>query len=289
MSGPLTWFVFAAGSAFFAASSDALCKHALARHGTFVVSWVRFAYAAPFLLVFFFAIDPVKPDRTFWTLLLLLIPMEISAVLLYMGALRISPLSVTVPFLSLTPVFTLLNSYLILGELPDRSGSAGVFLIAIGAYLLNVHLSHHGILEPLKAIGRDRGSLMMIGVAFIYSITSNLGKLAIAHSSPGVMAILYLPLLSISFLPIAVRGGLRLGALRAGGWLFFFIGASQALMAIAHFQALSMTQVSYMISVKRTSLILSVIYGSLFFSERFIRQRLLGTSMMVLGVGLILL
>jgi uncharacterized membrane protein len=73
-----------------------------------------------------------------------------------------------------------------------------------------------------------------------------------------------------------------------GGWLFVLIGVSQALMALAHFHAISMTQVSYFISVKRTSLILSVLYGALFFGERHIGQRLFGSSLMVLGVGLIL-
>jgi len=289
LPGGPPWFLFALGSAVFAATSDALCKKALSRHGTFVVAWVRFACASPFLLLFFFTMNPVGPDRTFWLILLMLLPLEITAVLLYMGALRRSPLSLTVPFLSLTPVFTLFFSYVILGELPDRSGGAGVLLIVLGAYLLNVHLSRQGILDPIRAIGKEQGSLMMIGVAFLYSITSNLGKLAVVHSSPGFMATLYLPILSVALLPVARRGGLSLAGLRAGGWLFLCIGASQALMSIAHFQALSMTQVSYMISLKRTSLILSVLYGAIFFSERHLRQRLLGSALMVLGVALILL
>jgi uncharacterized membrane protein len=44
-----------------------------------------------------------------------------------------------------------------------------------------------------------------------------------------------------------------------------------------------------MIAVKRTSLIFSVIYGKLIFKEKKIVQRLAGTGLMLLGVGLIVL
>ena len=209
--------------------------------------------------------------------------------ILYTRALQISPLSLTVPLLSLTPVFTILTSFLILGESPDRSGVCGILLIVVGAYFLNVDLSKKGILQPIKAVWIERGSLLMICVAFIYSITSNLGKLAIHHSSPAFMVAFYLPLISLALLPLAVRSGMRLTQLRAGGSLFFLIGASQALMALCHFVAVSMILVSYMISVKRLSLLLSVVLGKVFFHEEHLKERLLGSFLMVTGVVLILL
>ena len=50
-----------------------------------------------------------------------------------------------------------------------------------------------------------------------------------------------------------------------------------------------MVEVAYMISVKRTSLIFSVLYGWLVFKEEHIRERLLGCMVMVIGVALITL
>ncbi len=60
-------------------------------------------------------------------------------------------------------------------------------------------------------------------------------------------------------------------------------------MIITHFVAISMTDVAYMISVKRTSLLFSVLYGHFLFGEEDITQRLLGSSIMVMGVILITL
>jgi len=252
-------------------------------------AWVRLAYAAPFLLPILLVSEIPRLDSTFWIVIVLLIPMEVAALALYMKALQISPLSLTVPFLSFTPMFAILTSFLMLGELPDGSGVAGIVLIVIGAYMLNMNLSSRGIMEPLKAVWVERGSLMMVCVAFIYSITSNLGKIAIQHSSPAFMGIFYLPFISLALLPVALHSGMKPAELRAGGALFLLIGASQALMALCHFKAVSMILVSYMIAVKRLSLLLSVIMGCVFFQEKHLKERLFGSLLMVAGVALILI
>jgi drug/metabolite transporter (DMT)-like permease len=285
----MTGFVYAFGSAVFAATSDALSKKALNGHSVLVTAWVRLAYSAPFLLPLLWFIEIPRLDRSFGTIILILIPLEIGAILLYMKALQISPLSLTVPFLSLTPVFTLLTSLLMLGEMPDLSGGFGVLLIAMGAFLMNAHLTKNGLMEPLKAILRERGSLLMVAVAFIYSITSNLGKLAIQHSSPVFMGVFYLPCVSMALLPMAVMGGMRVAHLRSGGALFWLIGASQAFMTLCHFKAVSMILVSYMISVKRLSLLLSVVFGGVLFQEEHLKERLFGSLTMLTGVIFILL
>ena len=51
--------------------------------------------------------------------------------------------------------------------------------------------------------------------------------------------------------------------------------------------AISMTNVAYMISLKRTSLLFGVLYGALWFKEEKIAERLMGAIIMILGVFLI--
>jgi drug/metabolite transporter (DMT)-like permease len=285
----MSGFTYAFGSAFFAAATDALSKQALGRHSPFVIAWVTLAYSAPFLLPFLCFIPIPHLDWTFWATMALLLPLEACALILYMKALQISPLSLTIPFLSFTPAFTVLTSFVLLGEKPEASGIAGICLLVLGAYLLNVQTSGKGILQPLRAILLERGSLLMMLVAFIYSITSALGKVAIHHSSPLFMGVFYLPLISLALLPFAVRRGMRFSTLRSGGPLFLLIGVSQALMALCHFKAMSVILVSYMISVKRSSVLLSVIYGGVLFREAHLKERLAASLLMVLGVALIVL
>jgi uncharacterized membrane protein len=65
---------------------------------------------------------------------------------------------------------------------------------------------------------------------------------------------------------------------------FLLIGFFYALMTIAHYQAIARVEVVYMISIKRMSLLFSVLYGGLIFHEENIGERLVGSLVMILGV-----
>jgi drug/metabolite transporter (DMT)-like permease len=298
------WLIYSLLSAFFIAVADALSKKALNTENTVLIAWVRYAYAVPFLLITIPFIDLPEFDKTFFILCIILIPLEITAVLLYMQAIKISPLSLTLPFLSLTPVFLILTSYFILGELPDTSGLIGILLVAFGAYLLNIHTARYSILGPLRAIRKEKGSLLMIAVAFIFSITSNLGKIAVQHSNPLFFSVFYTTILSLSLFPIMflkscsdplssphyrlLKSHRREGLIRLlRKKIFYLIGACYAIMVIFHFTAITLTNVPYMISVKRTSLLFGIALGALFFGETHIKGRLTGAIIMIIGVVLI--
>lgn len=281
----MLWLYLSLVSAVTFAVVDALSKFALNDSGEEVVALASWGFATPFLLLILPFIDIPPLDSTFWLMTLLAIPLEVIAVRLYIRAIKLSPLSLTIPFLALTPVFLIGTSFVILGELPDKSGMAGIFLLAIGAYLLNVNRTTEGFLSPFKAIAREPGSILMIVVAFIYSITSNLGKVAILHSSPIFFAIIYTTVFSGVLLLMAVLNKRNsISAIKTRPALFIVMGLTFAIQVVTHFSALKLVEVSYMISVKRTSLIFSVICGRLFFKEENFRERLLGSMVMAIGV-----
>jgi drug/metabolite transporter (DMT)-like permease len=53
-----------------------------------------------------------------------------------MECLKVSPLSLTVPYLAFTPVLLIFTSYFLLGETLAGQGIAGVMLITLGGYFL---------------------------------------------------------------------------------------------------------------------------------------------------------
>lgn len=251
---------------------------------------MRVAFAAPFVLLILPFIEIPALDRYFFLAILILLPLEITALILYMKAIKASPLSLTLPFLALSPVFMIFTSNLILGEKLDSYGIIGISLTTIGAYLLHVKTTRKGILEPFKAIRRERGSVYMIIVAFIYSITSNLGKMAVLHSSSLFFASTYLPILTLIVLPILLwkrRGKVKQAVPHIT--LFILIGLSMALATVTHFLAVNIVEVPYAISVKRTSLLFGILYGAFWFKETNIRERLIGSTIMVIGVVVITL
>ncbi len=286
----MIWIIYALLTAFMLATSDALTKRALASRDEYFVAWARLAFAFPVLLISLLFTEIPVLDKTFWTATLTALPLEIIAIVLYTKALKTSPLSLTVPFLALTPLFLIFFSYMILGEKVSAGGSIGIILIVIGSYLLNFQKTRYAVTEPLRAIFKEPGSRLMIIVAIIYSLTSSLGKMAIEHSSPIFFGSLYFMLMTVLFTPIAIsKNKWRVSITKKDLISLLPVGITYSLMIIFHMLAMSMAKVSYMISVKRTSLLFSVIYGYFLFKEERIAERLIGCIIMLAGVAFIVL
>ncbi|MDP2157732.1 MAG: EamA family transporter, partial [Nitrospirota bacterium] len=64
-------------------------------------------------------------------------------------------------------------------------------------------------------------------------------------------------------------------------------GICYALMIITHMSAMQLTKVAYMVSIKRTSLLMALLYGYFMFREENIRSRFLGASLMFAGFVLV--
>ena len=282
----MSWFIYAFVCALSLATADALSKKALDDNtDPYIVAWVRTGYAAPFIAVIIPFIDIPELDSVFFMITFLAVPLDIIAVLLYIRAIKVSPLSLTLPFLSLTPIFLIVTSYIILGEKPDKFGFIGIILVVIGAYLLNVHTIRQGFLAPFKAIAKEKGSVLMIIVAFIFSIGACLGKIAVQHSSPAFFSVIYIFLLSLFlFIIISFKSKHFLSKSISRPVPFILIGMLIAIMIITHLKAVSLIEVSYMVSVKRLSILFGVLYGVMFFKETNIKERFLGATVMVSGI-----
>jgi drug/metabolite transporter (DMT)-like permease len=276
-----SWVLLSLIAAFTLATSDALTKKILVSNNEYTVAWLRLIFSLPLLFVIFLFIPIPELDKKFYTAFFLALPLELLSIVMYIKALRFSPLSLSLPFLALTPVFLIFVSYVILGEKVSFRGAIGILFIAAGSYTLNISKIREGILEPLRAITKEKGSVLMIGVALIYSLTSSLGKMAIKHSSPLFFGISYYTALALFFTPIALYKGKEI---RRGAAVSVLLPSIfYSLMVISHMVAISLARVAYVISVKRMSLIIGVLYGYLFFKEKNIRERLFGAMLMFIG------
>ncbi|MGC8894947.1 MAG: EamA family transporter [candidate division WOR-3 bacterium] len=262
------------------ATSDLFSKRAMisgeADEATIV--WAKYLIALPFAFPLILFGIPHFSVRFFW-LQAIAFPMEIFALLLYMHAIRLSPLSLTLPFLSLTPAFLLAVGFVFLRETPGPLQASGVLLVVVGGYLL----SGEGWI-PLTAIRKEKGPWLMIAVSFIYAFTAALGKILIKESSPTFFPAYYLLAMTILFSPIAfLRRKRKLRFSRN----IFLAGIFHAGMVITHILAIVMTQASYMVALKRLASLFGVIYGRLFFGERKMLRRFLAAGIMFVGALLV--
>lgn len=284
----MLWALYSLLSAFSIATTDAFTKKISPNIDNYLLNLSRFLYASPFVLLLLFFIPIPKLDNTFWLVLGLTLPIEVLAQILYVKAIRVSPLSVVVPFLSLTSIFLVFTSYFMLGELPTFIGFLGILFVVIGAYVLNLNDIKKGVFEPFKSIFKEKGCIYMMIVAFLFSITSNLGKILIQKSSPLFFSSIYVPLLAISFAAIAFFASKeKISQLNFNFKSLFFIGLFFGLSVIFHALAIMLVIVPYMISVKRTNSLFSVFYGYFLFKEKNVMERMIGAIVMLIGTVLI--
>ena len=286
------WINLTLLSAFFLATADALSKRYLGHYRPGELVLVRFGVAGALLLPLLLWQPWPTLSPAFWGWMATALPLELLAMRLYMQAIRTSPLTLTLPYLAFTPAFNTLTGYVVLGETITWTGLAGIMLVVLGAWLLNMKAAQNGtglnILAPFRAITQERGSRLMLIVAAIYSLTSVTSKGALLHANPAFFGPFYFVVLgAASALLFASRDVSSWRALGKHPWAHLGIGAFMAGMVVTHFYAIEHVEVAYMIAVKRTSLLFGILYGAWLFKETGTGTNLVAGIMMVLGVYLI--
>jgi len=283
------WVIYAVLNPFIDASRNVFSKKASLNVDPLVVSWIN--NFIPFLLylpVLFFI--SLKFNQQFFISVIISGTVNTVAAILYHRAISKSDISVVVPMLSFTPLFLLIISPIIVGEFPTVKGLIGIVLIVVGSYLLNVNLKEKGILLPLKSLMKNKATRYMLIVAFIWSISANFDKKGIESSSI-LQYILFINLfvtIGTTIFSISKRK-FSLQSVWFERKNLFFVGVLTSMGYFAHMTALSMTLVAYVIALKRTAGMITVVLGYLFLKEKNIKERLLGSIIMFVGVLFIVL
>lgn len=211
--------------------------------------------------------------------------------LLFLRAVQVSPLSLTIPFLSFSPVFSALLAFALLGETPSGRQLSGVALVVLGALLLN--LPREDLARPrclLRGLARERGSLLMLGTAAVWALGAVFDKRALRHAPASLHALVLSGLMSTALLTLlGARRELRaLGRVtRCRGAFAGALGAACAAQAL-QLLALPRLLVSLFEALKRcVGMSLAVVNGALFFGERVTGQKV--SAIVLMGAGVVLL
>jgi len=237
--------------------------------------------------------------------------LNIIGMILVFRAMESSDLSLSMPMLSFTPVFLVGTSYLLLHEVPSAAGTAGIFIIVSGSYVLNISAEQEHFFDPVRSMMQNRGSWYMLIVAFLYAASINYDKIAMLNSDPVFGMAFTLLIISGGFtlitvtsgkiakiypakgtaLPPNATGSTPLPAFSLVPYLIpaSLIGFFATIESISINLAYTLQIAPYVIAIKRLSIIFMVLYGTIICAENEIRTRLLGSVLMVSGAVIILL
>lgn len=213
--------------------------------------------------------------------------------LLFIAAVKRSPLSLMVPLLALVPVLAAGAGAIMLREMLSPGQIAGTALIVAG--LLGLYMPADQGLNLgaiLRAFRREPGVPFMIGTIVSWSLTPTFDKLCVQASSVPLHAFIQIAaicacagawLIATGGLrslaaPAGVRGALAGGAIAAGIAYIFQLAAYMA------------TLVAVVEALKRvTGLLAALVVGRVKFAEPITAAKLVGVVVLAVGVPLILI
>ena len=226
--------------------------------------------------------------------------LQITANVLFFAALRASPLSLTIPFLGLTPAFATLVGALVLDEQPSLAQGAGAGLVVLGALTLGSGASEdldeektgHARIGLLQVFVRERGALMMCGVALCWALTMSLDKQALRVAAVPIHALVELVGVLVAVLVyLAIRGRLAELAVERSQWrrlaLALLIFASAFALQLTVIQVVDIAIVE---TIKRAvGLLSAVALGWWLFDEHVGAKTMIAVVLMVIGVVAVML
>ena len=195
--------------------------------------------------------------------------------------------SLAYPLTTTGPLYIPLWAYLFLDERLSLLGMAGILVVFLGAYILQMReLSWAGFSSPLRNI-RLPGVLLAFSAGVFYSVGAIVDKRGVTVADVFVYTYYLDIALFLFLLGNALLTNSRnkfLEEIRAHWPRGIAAGFILFLSFTTYRVGLQMAKVSYATSVRQVSAIAGVVGGILLFQERFGRIRLLGAALITAGV-----
>lgn len=287
------WFYYALFFALWSAVSTVIIKRLTSNLSSFNILFFTSLCSLPFIFILILlqgGFPKVTPE--FYKLMFSSSVIDFVAFLLAIEGIRRSSVSLVSPMSSFSPVFTTFIAMFTLGEFPPTYKLFAIFVIVIGAYVLQASKIKDGLLEPLKKLVSDQGVRLYFSAMFLWAITPIFQKKAIFETSPTLplmASFMGLLFVFIYISPLALKNFKNVALIFKKNYIVFVpYGFLNALAQLAAYEAFSLEKVGYVTSIFRLSGVFGVIGGAIFFKEGKIKEKLIGAVIMVIGAVILL-
>ena len=221
---------------------------------------------------------------------LILILISLFSALLFLKAIKQSDLSLTIPLLSLSPLFSSFFSFFFLNEKLSYFQYIGVFLIIFGTLVLySKKITLGEILKSFKVLVINNSAKLMIVVSLIWSLTPVLDKLCLEHSSINIHGLIQSFGLVILLIFLLKKEKYEFLSLKRNWRLILITILTGIIATVLQFYAILFNYVPIMETIKRSiGQLSSVLFGKLFFKEEITKPKILGVLILSVGVYYIL-
>jgi len=252
-----------------------------------VLLWIVFSQFIFFLIFLYFSeFNLVLKDYFLYAFLLILL--NLVSLYLFLSVLKTGELSIYIPLLSFTPLFSAVYANIILGESLNYFQYIGIFFIILGAYLLYLD-KFSSVTKNQFSLLKNKNFFIVIVVALIWSLTPVLDKECMKYSDiylhgfiQSLGMLLFFPLIfikKINLKSLSLKKKIKVN--------FFILALVVVGFLSTFFQLFTLNHifVAELEALKRSiGIILSLIFGQYIFKEKINLIKFLAVCIIVLGV-----
>jgi len=261
-------------------------------YGDIELTWIHYGIGTVALWIYAFSFGTFRLTSDFSLYLVLGLAGNAAAITFYFRAVRNTELSIAMPLFSLSPLYIIVTSYLMLGETINFGGAAGIMLIVIGAYFLGCSKGNiSSWTAPVRALLQDRGARYALLASFTWAFTSNIDKLALRESDPAYYPAIFSLSMAVIYAPLVTkkkRWGRVIPHSPRLMFLVILFGLTSAAMIACQMAAIAELPVAYVIAIKRAGLLIGVVVAAMS-GESGIIWKLSGALIILAGVIAIIL
>lgn len=273
------WLLLAVMTTVFTAARDVLVKRSKLRAAELVfVQYCVAGVSISFLSIF---LPPIEIQVGFTLNLILGSLTAVSGMLLYYHALSLSDISLMIPIRSLAPVIVLVCTPFVLDEDLTYSGISGVLIIFVGMLFIGKPKRSKNILENFIAA---KGTPSMLGCVLLFAVSAIFEKRGIIASSAVFFSAFECSLCAFCmffYLKLIDQKEHAISLTQMQTALP--VAVCFSIMFLLQCIAMGAGPLSYIISFKRASIIITTLFGALILKEQNPKQRIIGSVIVFTG------
>ncbi len=265
------------------------------------VTFVRFLFGLPFVLVYFSFLwtrNDVHPDPgvEFWIFCSLAAAAQILATFLMVQLFRRRNFAVGITYIRTEAFLTAFVGALLFGEVLSLAAWAAILTSVIGVLIMSAARNESSgsgtfawLASPSAAIGLSSGLLFAFASLFIRSAGLSLNNDNLVFSgATTLVAVVSIQAVSMG-LWFVLKKRLALRALMSQAKLGIFVGVTSAIGSAGWFTAMTLEKASYVKALGQIELVLALFVSLVFFKEKIERLEISGMIFMCLGIVALLI
>lgn len=285
------WFLATAGAALILSVLGIIAKelmdHDSGLEYTYLYSLIALITYTPFF-IYFLTTQELTFTPTILTAFTVSGLANIIAYLLYNESIKEGELSTVIPFTKLNPVFTGILGAIILGETMTLGKGLGIVLVTAGSYVI-LKDEEHDYFEPFRKFKDLDAPKMAAGSALVFSIAAIADRFVTQTLSPKIYTYLIYLFMTTGLTVYVIASEKTYFTDIKQKFLdqkilYAFTGLGAALATYLIFFSFSKAEASKVIPVLQLQVFISVIAGITIFNEKNLREKTIGSFILVAGV-----